>query len=370
MNQYFATISERLKIENHQEGPNFDPSKLNDYISGKIPESVEFSIPLMKLADLKLALKSLDVTKATGLDGITPKILKASAEVVSPVLLKIINISIQNGQFPDSLKQAKLKPIHKDGLKSDPSNYRPISVLPVLSKIRETLTKHLFGFFNKYDILHKSQSGFRKHHSCNTALISLLDKRYKNIDKGEITEAIFFDLRKALDVVDHEILLQKLQCHKFDNHSMHWIHSYLTNRRQCIIDKEFRSSMQEIRSGVPQGSVLGAVLFLLFINDIPLIINESYAEIYADDTTIHVAHKTQDIVETKLQNSAIDFKFWCIQHKMFVNWHKTSLMTIGTRQNLSNTFSMNISIDNESISNVSHQKLLGIIIDKTLSWDK
>lgn len=90
-------------MENHQEGPNFDPSKLNDYISGKIPESVEFSIPLMKLADLKSALKSLDVTKATGLDGITPKILKASAEVVSPVLLKIINISIQNGQFPDSL---------------------------------------------------------------------------------------------------------------------------------------------------------------------------------------------------------------------------------------------------------------------------
>lgn len=102
----------------------------------------------------------------------------------------------------------------------------------------------------------------------------------------------------------------------------------------------------------------------------PLFINESYAEIYADDTTIHAAHKTQDIVETKLQNSAIDFKFWCIQHKMFVNWPKTSLMTIGTRQNLSNTFSMNISIDNESISNVSHQKLLGIIIDKTLSWDK
>ena len=167
----------------------------------------------MKLTDLIATLNTLNVTKATGLDGLTPKILKTSANAIAPTLLKIINTSLQNGQFPEPLKIAKLKPIHKGGPKSDPSNYRPISVLPVLSKIIEKhITKHIFAYLNKYDILHKSQSGFRKNHSCNTALISLLDKWLKNIDKGEITGAIFFDLRKAFDVVDHKSFYRSLDC--------------------------------------------------------------------------------------------------------------------------------------------------------------
>ena len=117
----------------------------------------------MKLTDLIATINTLNVTKATRLDGLTPKILKTSANAIAPTLLKIINTSLQNGQFPDPLIIAKLKPIHKGGPKSAPSNYRPISVLPVLSKIIEKhITKHIFAYLNKYDILHKSQSGFRK----------------------------------------------------------------------------------------------------------------------------------------------------------------------------------------------------------------
>ena len=260
---------------------------------------------------------------------------------------------------------------HQGGTRSDPSNYRPISVLRVISKIIEKhITKHLFAYLNKYDIVHKSQSGFRKNHSCNTALLSLLDKWLKNIDKGEITGAVFFDLRKAFDVVDHEILLKKLKSHKFDNRTMDWMKSYLTNRIQCIVDKTATSSFQQVKSGVPQCSVLGPVLFLIFINDMPLYINEAYAEIYADDTTVHTSHKDQTVVQVKLQNSSTDFKSWCILHKMFVNLTKTSSMSIGSRQNLSNSDDLFIIIDENDISNVDNQKLLGIIIDKTLSWDK
>lgn len=138
-------------------------------------------------------IKSLDATKATGLDGISPRILKKAAGIISPTLLQIINISLQNGHFPDSLKIAKIIQINKGGATNDPSNYRPISVLPVISKLIEKhVTKHLFGYLNKYDIIHKSQSGFRKHHSCNTALINLVDKWLKSIDKGEVIGAIFF----------------------------------------------------------------------------------------------------------------------------------------------------------------------------------
>ena len=185
----------------------------------------------------------------------------------------------------------------------------------------------------------------------------------KNIDKGEITGAVFFDLRKAFDVVDHEILLKKLKSHKFDDRTMDWMKSYLTNRRQCIVDKTATSSFQQVKSGVPQGSVLGPVLFLIFINDMPLYINEAYAEIYADDTTVHTSHKDQTVVQVKLQNSSTDFKSWCILHKMFVNLTKTSSMS-------SKSDDLFIIIDDDDISNVDNQNLLSKIIDKTLSWDK
>ena len=136
---------------------------------------------------------------------------------------------------------------------------------------------------------------------------------------------------------------------------MDWMKSCLTNRRQCIVDKTATSSFQQVKYGVPQGSVLGPVLFLIFINDMPLYINEAYAEIYADDTTVHTSHKDQTVVQVKLQNSSTDFKSWCILHKMFLNLTKTSSMSIGSRQNLSNRAGLFITIDDEDISNVDNK---------------
>lgn len=372
LNSYFANISDRLKAS-HSSNPlvECDLQKLNDFIKTRIPDNTFFKIPLIDIATLTTSIKSLDINKATGLDGLSPKMLKLSAEVVAPSLVHLINISILEGKFPDILKVAKLNPIHKNGPKNEPSNYRPISILPIISKIIEKhITKHLFGYLNKYKLLHRAQSGFRQRHSCNTALINLVDKWLNSIDKGDIVGAVFFDLKKAFDVVNHDILLRKLACYKFDNMTLNWISSYLTNRKQCIVEGNLKSETQTVKSGVPQGSVLGPILFILFINDLPLFTSETDVDIYADDTTLHSANKNIALLRSQLQNGASGFIDWCLSNDMYVNIPKTVYMTLGSRQNLSRIEQIELFLENEIIQNVKQQKLLGVIIDNTLSWDK
>ena len=210
-------------------------------------------------------ISTLDSTKATGLDGSGPRIIKLAGNHLAPIIAALINKSISSKVFPSQLKCAKILPIFKGGTKSDPSNYRLISILPTISKLFEKhVNKHLMNNLNKYKLIHENQSGFRPKHSCQTALIKLVDQWMSCIDKGDMVGSLLFDFRKSFDVVDHSILLHKLALYKLNDSSLEWFKSYLTHRKQAVNSDTGLSEFTEVRYGVPQGSILGTTLFILF----------------------------------------------------------------------------------------------------------
>lgn len=368
LNEYFSSIAEILN-DHIEEISTFENDKLINFVNYNVPENTYFMIPSITCEQVLAFINKLDSTKATGIDGLGPRIIKMAASILSPSIAMLINKSILTGCFPSQLKLAKVFPIHKGGDKNDPSNYRPISILPTISKIFEKhVNQHLMGYLNKHKLIHESQSGFRRKHSCQTALVKLVDQWLSCIDKGDLIGTLFIDFRKAFDLVDHCLLINKLSLYKLSPLSLRWFQSYLSSRKQAVTSDVGLSEFAYVASGVPQGSILGPTLFLLFINDLPLFLNNCFADLFADDATFHTHSDNVDVIQHHLQTDLTETKLWSKRYKLPINYKKTTCMAVGTRQRLSDSRKIELKLDDVSIQNVSKQKLLGVYIDENLTW--
>ena len=276
--------------------------------------------------------------------------------------------------FPQPWKEAKISPIFKTGSKDDVNNYRPISILPTLSKIIEKwIQKHLMSFLNSHKLLHEKQSGFREGHSTESALILMIDSWLKAINDGKFVGCLMVDFRKAFDLVNHSLLLQKLKLYKCDENSLSWFNSYLSNRTQRVSMNIKFSASEPIRYGVPQGSILGPLMFLIFINDLPLVLKTAVTsmDLYADDTTAYDIQSNMQTLQQNLQNALLLLNKWCRENGMVINTEKTKEMLITSRQKRSNLqgYNLELNFNDVDLKLSSNEKILGVQIEENLLWN-
>ena len=295
-------------------------------------------------------------------------VIKRSIDIISEPLTSIVNMSLAHGIVPDKMKIARVIPVYKLGDRSIFSNYRPISVLPSFSKILEKIVHNrIIEFISKLNILCDNQYGFRKNHSTSLALIEFYDKVSSAFNRGEVAVGIFLDLSKAFETVNHDILFDKLRRYGIRGVALDWVKSYFSDRLQYVDFNGNSSSLQKISCGVPQGSILGPLFFILYINDI---INTSRLLdpiLFADDTSIFFSHKDMAYLTDTFNLELIKISDWLKANKLFLNLKKTKCITFTPRQKRLNC-SFQIAIDNQPINQVTETTFLGVILDKNLTW--
>ena len=256
-----------------------------------------------------------------------------TCENFTTALAKIVNTSFSSGLFPKSLKTAKVVPIHKGGSKLDVSNYRPISLLGSFSKIYEKLMhKRVLEFFDQNNTLFENQYGLRPGRSCEHALLNAQNSILQSLNKKQISVLLLLDYSKAFDVLDHNTLLHKLEHYGIRGIVKEWFKSYLSDREQFVSINGTTSEKKPIIYGVPQGSILGPLLFVIFINDLPNISNVMNILLFADDTNLFLKHENVECLNNLINVELCKVSNWITANKLQLNYDKTHMMIFNSRK--------------------------------------
>ena len=257
-------------------------------------------------------VKSINVSKSSGIDNIRSLVIKTAFECLIPEITHMYNLSICTAKFPNTWKKALVVPIPKKGDLTKVQNYRPISLLPLPGKVMEKLIhQHLSTYLENNSLLAKKQHGFRKAHSTVHSIAQLTNYIYKRLDEKSPTLAVFIDFKKAFDCVQHPVLLDKLKTMNLDVSMTNWIDSYLTCRQQRVFANGSYSSYQDIMQGVPQGSVLGPLFYIIYANDLADIVKNCKIAMYADDTVIYISSRNFEVSVRKMQEDINSLSQWC-----------------------------------------------------------
>ena len=358
-NDFFVKIGNNLAkgIPNASTSPG-------RYMGDMISQSL-FLDPVtpQEIAEIIKSLKN----GAHGYDEINNKILQLSVTPIIGSLSFLCNRSLTEGVFPLELKLANVLPLFKSGETMLFNNYRPVSLLCTLSKVFEKIMySRLLNFLDYHKILIGNQFGFRKLHSSYMALMSMMDQVTKALDNGECVIGILLDFSKAFDTVNHSILIDKLYHYGIRGNVLEWFKSYLSDRSQYVSYNGVRSSTKSITCGVPQGSILGPLLFLIYINDLYNVCRDSVSILFADDTNLfYKGNKMEDLV--KIINGELEnISLWLKINKLSLNIKKPHFIMF---QKGKSTMSIpDITIDNQPIDKVEKTKFRGVVIDSKLSW--
>ena len=312
-------------------------------------------------------------TNTCGVDGMSSRMIKNTFNVIGHIILKLVNTSLAHGTVPDSWKISLVYPIHKGGALNNPAHFRPISVVPLLSKITERIVQEqLYTYFSDHSLFSPTQHAYRRNHSTQTALLTVSDYILSAMNRREIVLIVMLDCSKCFDTIDHETLLSVLAVYGIDTK---WFRSYLSGHFQRVQvhseGKTYTSKLARNPIGIYQGTALGPLLFSIFSNDMHMHIDPSVTLIqYADDSQMAVSGKKEELPQliSRLEATLATAKEWFSSRKMKINASKTQLVTFGTKQLLQDVPPIRISFDGEIITETGKVRNLGLTMDRHMTF--
>ena len=304
--------------------------------------------------------------KKSSINNIPIIVFKKISHIISPMLSELFNESIDTGIFPDKLKIGRVVPLFKEGDKTNILNYRPISTLTIYSKIFEKLVhKRMVSFISKYNIIKPNQFGFQSNKSTSDAILEFLENIYDSFNNNKHYLSIYLDFSKAFDTIYHDTLLKKIEHMGFRGPILQWITSYLTNRKQFVNISDASSDLLDTKMGVPQGSTLGPLLFILYINDMSNSLTSLEVVHFADDSTLHLSMNKNENIGPRVNEELAIINTWLISNKLFLNIDKTKYMIFSIKEEPPD---ITLVIGNSQIERTRVQKFLGIYIDDRLTF--